>query len=149
MDTTTQPVLKNSSNKCWRTTQEKRQIVEATFAPGASVARVARAHGVNANQLFHWRRLYRGGLLSDETADQNTGANGARTPCVSLLPVVVADAADNQLAASRPLEVAHAAPAERKPSPSGSIELKLTKGQVRIAGAVEPEVLRVVLQYLL
>jgi transposase len=27
-----------------------------TFEPGASVALVARAHGVNANQVFKWRR---------------------------------------------------------------------------------------------
>jgi hypothetical protein len=33
-----------------RTREEKRRIVEATFVPGASIARVAREHGVNANQ---------------------------------------------------------------------------------------------------
>ena len=31
--------------------------------PGASVAVIARAHGVNANQVFHWRKLYREGRL--------------------------------------------------------------------------------------
>jgi transposase len=35
-----------------RSPELKRQIVEETLAPGASVARVARAHGVNANQVF-------------------------------------------------------------------------------------------------
>ncbi len=30
---------------------EKRRIVEETLQPGASVAQVARAHGVNANQV--------------------------------------------------------------------------------------------------
>ena len=35
-----------------RTVEEKRRIVEETLAEGASVARVARAHGVNANQVF-------------------------------------------------------------------------------------------------
>jgi Transposase len=34
---------------------ERRRIVEEILAPGASVARVARAHGVNANQVFGWR----------------------------------------------------------------------------------------------
>jgi Transposase len=33
-------------------------MVEEALQPGVSVARVARAHGVNANQLFGWRRLY-------------------------------------------------------------------------------------------
>jgi transposase-like protein len=31
---------------------EKCRIVEQTLKPGASVARVAKAHGVNANQVF-------------------------------------------------------------------------------------------------
>lgn len=41
----------------------KRRIVEETLAAGASVAVVARRHGVNANRVFTWRRLHRGGLL--------------------------------------------------------------------------------------
>ena len=41
-----------------RSIAERRQVVEETLTAGASVARVARAHGVNANQVFHWRRLY-------------------------------------------------------------------------------------------
>src|SRR6266542_93962 len=35
----------------YRTVQEKLQIVEETLAEGASVAWIARAHGINANQL--------------------------------------------------------------------------------------------------
>ncbi len=35
-----------------RSAEEKRRIVEATFAPGTSIARVAREHGVNSNQVF-------------------------------------------------------------------------------------------------
>lgn len=34
------------------TADEKRRIVEATLVAGASIARVAREHGVNANQVF-------------------------------------------------------------------------------------------------
>src|SRR5262249_10337636 len=34
----------------------KRQMVEETLAPGASVSVVARRHDVNSNQLFRWRR---------------------------------------------------------------------------------------------
>ena len=48
-----------------RSAEEKRQIVEETMQPEASVARVARARGVNANQVFHWRRQYRRGLLEE------------------------------------------------------------------------------------
>ena len=48
-----------------RSAAEKRLIVEQTLEPGASVARVARAHGLNANVVFHWRREYRDGKLAE------------------------------------------------------------------------------------
>jgi transposase len=47
---------------------DKRRIVELTLAPGASVARVARAHGVNANQVFVWRRAFERGELVESAA---------------------------------------------------------------------------------
>ena len=57
---------------------EKRRIVELTFAPGASVARVAQAEGVNSHQVFQWRQSYRqGGLVLPDPG------------APSLLPVVV------------------------------------------------------------
>jgi len=34
----------------------KREIVAATYEPGASVAGVARRYGVNDNQVFAWRK---------------------------------------------------------------------------------------------
>lgn len=37
----------------------KREIVAASFAPGASVSVVARRYDVNANQVFGWRKRYR------------------------------------------------------------------------------------------
>jgi transposase len=46
-----------------RSIAEKRRIVEETLVEGASVARVARAHGINANQVFYWRKLYQTGRL--------------------------------------------------------------------------------------
>ena len=49
----------------------KRQVVAEAFAPGASVAKVARRYDLNANQVFNWRRRY--------------GVDGA------FLPVVVTD----------------------------------------------------------
>ena len=47
---------------------EKRRIVELTFEPGASVALVARANGVNANQVFKWRRAFERGELVEPAA---------------------------------------------------------------------------------
>jgi transposase len=49
----------------FRTVSEKRRIAELTFEPGASVALVARAHGVNANQVFKWRRALKRGELNE------------------------------------------------------------------------------------
>ena len=62
----------------WRSVAEKRRIVELTLVPGASVALVARAHGVNANQVFKWRREFERGELR------------SRFSISSLLPVVLA-----------------------------------------------------------
>src|SRR6516164_5583136 len=36
----------------FRSVSEKIEIVQLTLKPGASVAEVARAHGINVNQLF-------------------------------------------------------------------------------------------------
>src|ERR1035438_8269391 len=58
-----------------RSVAEKRRIVELTFQPGQSVARVALAEGVNSHQVFQWRRAYRAGELGEQAS--------------SLLPVIV------------------------------------------------------------
>jgi transposase len=106
--------------------EEKRRVVEETLEPGASVARVARAHGVNANQVFAWRRQYRQGLLED--------ANGK---VAGLLAVRVVETA-----AARPSAATHRAP-------SGMIQVELPKGHLRIGGRVDAEALRMVLEKLL
>ena len=67
----------------FRTAQEKQQIVAEATAPGASMAEVARRHGVNANLVFAWRRLQERGLLIEHR----------RGPAkkIKLLPVRVSD----------------------------------------------------------
>jgi Transposase len=62
---TTAPSTALSQTKQRRSVEQRRKIVEETLAAGASMARVARAHGVNANQVFHWRKLYREGRLGN------------------------------------------------------------------------------------
>jgi transposase-like protein len=62
---------------------EKRRMVDESFQPGASVARAARAHGVNADQVFGWRRLYQHGRLGGSTRTAQT---------VELLTVTISDA---------------------------------------------------------
>ena len=66
----------------WRSVSEKRQIVQLTLEAGASVAGVARAHGVNANQVFKWRRAFERGELIE--------------PCSALLPVTIANTSEPQ-----------------------------------------------------
>lgn len=48
-----------------RPVSEKVAIVHLTMEPGGSVAQIARAHDVNANQVFKWRRQYEKGQLVD------------------------------------------------------------------------------------
>lgn len=44
--------------------EEKRRLVALTDEPNASIAGVARRHGLNANLLFNWRRKFeRNGLV--------------------------------------------------------------------------------------
>jgi transposase len=54
-------VTEQSAKRRYRSKRDRRQIVEETLQPGASVAVIARRHDVNANQVFHWRKLYREG----------------------------------------------------------------------------------------
>jgi transposase len=76
-----------------RNAVERRRVVEETLEAGASVARVALKYGVNANQVFQWRRLCRDGKLE-------VPPEGA----MKLLPVSVAD--DEELPKPGATEVA-------------------------------------------
>ena len=128
----------------FRTTQEKRFIVEETRKTGVSVATVAQAHGVNANQVFYWRKLYEAGQL-ESTVAQSTGDLGARA--VRLLSVSVDEGAERQAPGTTAASTAdHTAGSDAFP---GSIELTLARGQVRIAGTVDAGTLRTVLRCLL
>jgi transposase len=59
---------------------EKRRIVEQTFEPGVSVAQVALANGVNANQVFAWRRAFKRGELVDSGSTALLSVVMASTP---------------------------------------------------------------------
>jgi transposase len=60
----------------------KRQVVLQTLEPGASVARIAIQHAINANQVFAWRKAYHDGQLGDCSAQGQSAA---------LMPVSVID----------------------------------------------------------
>jgi transposase len=110
---------------------EKRRIAELTMEPGASVALVARAHGVNANQVFKWRRALTRGELS-ETA----------TPSTSLLPVVVASPSEAACGAD-------AGDAQERSAPSGSIHIEFPgKAMISVEHGADPMMLRSILESL-
>jgi transposase len=115
-----------------RSVAEKRRIVEETLAEGASVARVARGHGVNANQVFQWRRLYRAGRLG--------GTPGTRASALKLLPVTVE--------ASPSAPPAIGAEPSSTSAPPGAIHIKLGHAQIRIEGSADPVLLRMILESL-
>jgi transposase len=112
-----------------RSIAEKRRIVEETLVEGASVARVARAHGINANQVFSWRRLYRAGRL------------GERKPAMKLLPVRVSESLPG------PLPVERRCADLPKPQP-GTIHIELRQAQLRIEGHADAALVRVLLECL-
>jgi transposase len=126
MDTYTQPV---TPKRQYRALEEKRRIVAETLAEGASVALVARAHGVNANLVFNWRRLYQAGRLG--------GCDRAK-----LLPVKVTGESSARLTV--PLRE----PGSSTASSVGAIHVQLQDAQVRIEGSADPVLLRVLLECL-
>ena len=65
----------------------KAQIMAECEAPGASVARVAMTHGINANVVHRWRQLAREGG-GRRTLPSMTAAG----PATSFVTVVVSDA---------------------------------------------------------
>lgn len=50
--------------------EEKLTMVHESFEPGQTVSLVARRHGINPNQLFHWRKLHQDGSLSAVSAGE-------------------------------------------------------------------------------
>jgi transposase len=145
MNNSAAPVLSATRIKRhYRTTEEKRRIVEETLAVGVSVAVVARTHGVNANLVFHWRKLYHAGLLADRAA---TAKGHACASGVRLLPVSVAEEVRNQPPV--PAVSTQQYSVDREAAVLlGSMELTLANAQIRITGSVDVQALRVVLECL-
>jgi transposase len=77
-----------------------------TFESGASVALVARDHGVNANQVFKWRRELKRGELAEPDA-----------ATTALLPVTLS-------ARCETANVTRDACAKEQPAASGAIHIE-------------------------
>ena len=110
-----------------RSAEERRLIVEEALEVGASVARVARKHGVNANQVFAWKRLYESGRLG-------TPARG-----MTLLPVRVVE--EPAPAKEPAVEIPSSRP--------GMIRIELPgRALISFEGSVDPAMVRAVLRSL-
>jgi transposase len=109
-------LAQSGRRRFFRSPEQKRLIVEETLASSESVACIARRHGVNANQVFAWRKLYQRGLLLASTCEAE--ADEAR-----LLPVAVVDEA---------AEVAEEETAAAKRAAAGSIHIEFP-GRVSIS----------------
>ncbi len=103
----------------------KRWIVEEARRPGASIARLAMQHGVNANQLHRWMRLpqWRGDGVPSAAVLLPVSIDVGPTPITST-PVTAA-----------PVPVTPATP----------IEIELGGGTVRVLPGVDAGLLRTVL----
>ena len=103
--------------------------MEATFVPGASIARVAREHGVNANQVFQWRHEYRKGALGVGQRAQTR-----------LVPVTVTAEPNSVTLSGMGAAV----------GPSGSIHIELPgRAVISVEAGVDPGLVRAVLGSLL
>ena len=119
--------VKAVGTRRFRSKQERRRIVEETLKPGASVSLVARAHDVNANQVFKWRKQYREGRLEVESS-------------TSLLPVKISDAIPMLKAALR---------RKSRGRRSGVIDIDLGHARIRIEGAADPDCIRAAVEGLM
>jgi len=114
----------------FRSVEQKRQMVQETLAPGASVAVIARRHGVNANQLFSWRRQYRRGVLELVNAPASEES--------ALVPIAVAP-----IEAPQEKQMKVATEAQR----SGRIDIEFSGGRrVSVWGQADLETLCAVLR---
>ena len=104
----------------------KRQVVEATLQPGASVSLIAREHDVNANLVFRWRHQYQEGVF------------GAVSQSATLLPVQVMEA---------PIDLPHVV--QPRAECHSEIAVEVGKAKLRIMGAPDTQTLQFVLQQLL
>ena len=117
-----------------RSPEEKLQIVRETLQAQASVAVIARHHGVNANQVFAWRRQYQRGQLVE--------GSGTRTQEAVIVPVKLVEPAQVR-ASTRTNE-----PGPRV-STSPRIEIELAEGGRLKIWDVSSETLRALIRDLM
>ena len=123
------------------TRAQKIAMVEESMRPGVSIASVARAHGINANQLHKWRYAYKTGVRS-------LGQEHSRACGVELLPIELqARSLSEQVLRQVPTLQKSVKGASRSVS-EGHIEFAVGQYRLCVHGYVQAEALRSVLQAL-
>ena len=118
-----------------RSPEEKLQIVRETLQSHESVAVIARRHGVNANQVFAWRRHHQRGHLGV----------GSQEPVI--LPVHIAQSPPT----SPPVHTRRNDAVESSSSPRGGprIEIELAEGPRVKIWDISSETLRALIRELM
>ena len=109
----------------------KADLVAQCLVPGASVAAVALAGGINANLLFKWRR---GHLRSQQL---NRPASSAVLVPVQIATGMDIEACDSQPSAPTPASTGLAVAPQRAARNTGIIELDIAGVQLRLRGPVD------------
>ena len=125
----------------------KAELVEQCLVPGASVAAVALAGGINANMLFKWRREH---LRSQQLSRPASSASSVLVP-VHVAADLCADHGDSQ--SSVPSQISQASTTltvapQRCVTTAGTIELDIAGAVLRLRGPVDEVSLRSVLRVL-
>ena len=137
-----------------RSVAERQLIVDAALAPGASVAGVARANGVNANLVFKWIRRSREGWRdrrsgAGKRASMASSPKGLESPTFVPVRLIEPDRAAARLA---PVEKESVSSQRRDPPRAarrGAMEIRLPNGaRVRVEAGVDGEALHLVLSTL-
>ena len=114
----------------WRSVAEKRQIVQLTMESGSSVAEVARAYGLNANQVFKWRRAFERGELIESYSTS------------ALLPVTVSTPSQSESAVVEQR-------GETAGSSAGAIHIELPgRAMISVESGADGSLVRAVLESL-
>ena len=141
----------SAARRSW-SLDERKRIVEEALAPGASVAAVARRHGLNANLVFKWIRRSREGWLdrrrgTAKAADASASAHDGDAP--AFVPVTVLELSPAPSPALAPPAVTKPVAAPRRHTRRGAMEISLPNGvRVSLDADVDAEALRRVLSAL-
>jgi transposase len=124
-------IASGRKRRVFRRVEEKLRIVKLTLEPGASVAGIALANGVNTNQVFRWKRQYERGELKPRGSKRAT----------ALVPVTIAAELE------APKVVESSIPAALQTAGSVTIEFP-GRALLSIEGPADPAVIRAVLESL-